>query len=94
MDIKIDLPPDIFDAQFPEDRFRARVRELAILDLVRQKRMHEHEALEMLQISRRDLVALMKEAGFSPTEDVFAEIRGSLDRAIAARRGSTGSKRR
>lgn len=86
MELKIDLPADVFDDQFPEADFRARVRELAILDLVRSKRLHEHEALEMLELGRRELVAKMKEQGFAPTEDLFNEIRGALDKAIAARR--------
>jgi len=38
MNLKLDLPEDLFDAQFPEDDFAARVRELAILELVRVKR--------------------------------------------------------
>ncbi|MHB8380923.1 MAG: hypothetical protein ACYDC3_01090 [Candidatus Binataceae bacterium] len=86
MELKIDLPADVFDAQFPEAAFRARVREIAILDLVRSKRIHEHEALELLEIGRRELIAKMKEQGFAPTEDLFNEIRGELDKAIAARR--------
>ncbi len=96
MQIKIDLPADVFDAQFPEDQFRARVRELAILDLVRSKRLHEHEALEMLGIDRRELIDKMKEQGFAPTEDLFNEIRGALDKAIAARRNraANGGKKR
>jgi len=94
MELKIDLPADVFDAQFPEAEFRARVRELAILDLVRSKRMHEHEALELLGIARRELIGKMKEQGFAPTEDLFNEIRGELDKAIASRRkpGAGGAK--
>jgi hypothetical protein len=97
MELKIDLPVDVFDAQFPEAQFRARLRELAILDLVRSKRLHEHEALEMLGIGRGELIEKMKEQGFAPTEDLFNEIRGALDKAIAARRGRAadgGKKRR
>ena len=86
MDLKIDLPADVFDDQFPEADFRARVRELAILDLLRSKRLHEHEALEILEIGRRELIGKMKEQGFVPTEDLFNEISGELDKAIAARR--------
>ncbi|HVA81717.1 MAG TPA: hypothetical protein VNF29_12395 [Candidatus Binataceae bacterium] len=94
MELKIDLPADVFDAQFPEAEFRARVRELAILDLVRSKRMHEHEALELLEIGRGELIEKMKGQGFAPTEDLFNEIRGALDQAIAARRkpGAGGAK--
>jgi citrate lyase beta subunit len=86
MDFKIDLPPDVFDAQFPEEPFKERMRELAILELVRVKRLHEHEAQEMLGIGRWELVERMKAAGIAPTEEVFADIRDELGRAIAARR--------
>jgi hypothetical protein len=96
MDFKIDLPPDLFDAQFPEEPFQERVRELAILELVRVKRLHEHEAQEMLGIERWELVERMKAAGIAPTEEVFAKIRDELGRAIAARRkpGADGGKKR
>lgn len=96
MDVKIDLPADVFDAQFPEEPFKERVRELAILDLVRVKRLHEHEALEMLGIERWELVERMKAVGIQPTEEVFAKIRDELGRAIAARRkpGTNGRKKR
>jgi hypothetical protein len=44
MEIKVDLPVDIFDDNFKEQDFAARVRELAILELIRAKRLHEHVA--------------------------------------------------
>ena len=87
MQIKIELPADVFDAQFPEANFCDRVRELAILELVRVKRLHEHEAQEMLGITRWQLVERMKAAGISPTEEAFGDIRDELNRAIANRRG-------
>ncbi len=96
MDIKIDLPADVFDAQFPEADFRARVRELAILELVRVKRLHEHEAQEMLSVTRWQLIERMKAAGISPTEEVFGDIRDELSKAIGQRRargGNGGSKK-
>lgn len=87
MQIKIELPADVFDAQFPEAQFRDRVRELAILELVRVKRLHEHEAQEMLGVTRWQLVERMKAVGISPTEEVFGNIRDELSKAIGARRG-------
>ncbi len=92
MNVKIDLPGGVFDAQFPQPAFAARVRELAVLELVRVKRIHEHEARAMLGIERWELVARMKAAGIAPTEEVFAEIRGELNRAIASKR-ARGTKR-
>jgi len=87
VNLKLDLPDDLFDAQFTESDFAARVRELTILELVRVKRIHEHEAKEMLALERYELVERMKAAGIAPTEDVFAEIKGELTKAIDARRG-------
>jgi citrate lyase beta subunit len=87
MQIKIVLPTDVFDAQFTEAQFRDRVRELAILELVRVKRLHEHEAQEMLGITRWQLVERMKAAGIQPTEEVFGNIRDELNKAIGTRRG-------
>ena len=86
MQIRIELPGDLFDAQFREADFRERVRELAILELVRVKRLHEHEAQEMLGVARWQLVERMKACGISPTEEVFDDIRAELTRAIGTRR--------
>ena len=86
MQIKIELPGDVFDAQFRAADFRERVRELAILELVRVKRLHEHEAQEMLGVTRWQLVERMKAAGIAPTEEVFDNIRAELTRAIGSRR--------
>jgi len=55
VNFNIDLPDDLFDAQFTESVFAPRVRELAILELVRLKRLHEHEAKEMLSLERHEL---------------------------------------
>ena len=93
VNLKLDLPDDIFDAQFTEPDFAARVRELAILELVRVKRLHEHEAKEMLALERYELVERMKAAGIAPTEDVFAEIKGELTRAIDLRRARNKSEK-
>jgi hypothetical protein len=87
VNLKLDLPDDLFDAQFTESDFAARVRELAILELVRTKRLHEHEAKAMLALERFELVERMKAAGIAPTEDVFAEIKDELGKAIDSRRG-------
>jgi DNA-binding NtrC family response regulator len=93
MNIKLDLPPDLFDERFPEARFVKRVRELALLELLRARRMHEHEVAKMLGCERWELVDKMKAVGIAPTEDVFQEIRGGLNEAIAARRGSNAPKK-
>ncbi|MGH8012862.1 MAG: UPF0175 family protein [Candidatus Binataceae bacterium] len=86
MEIKLDLAQDIFDEQFPEAEFVARVREFAVMELLRSKRLHEHEAQRMLGIARWELVERMERAGITPTEQVFDELKDQLGRAIAARR--------
>ena len=93
MNLKLDLPDDLFDANFTESDFAARLRELAILELVRLKRLHEHEAKEMLALERFELVERMKAAGIAPTEDVFAEIKGELSKAIDLRRARRAVKK-
>jgi hypothetical protein len=93
VEIKLDLPDDLFDAQFTEADFAARMRELAILELVRVKRMHEHEAQRMLGIERWELVQRMKAAGIAPTEKLFEEIKGELSKAIAGRASHRGGNR-
>jgi DNA-binding NtrC family response regulator len=85
MHVKLDLPDDLFDAEFTEEAFAKRVRELAILELVRVKRMHEHEAQQMLGIERWELVERMEAAGITPTEKVFERIKDELGKAIAAK---------
>ncbi len=83
--LTLDIPADIFDAEFTLAAFSERMREVAILELVRSKRMHEHEALELLGIDRRELLEKMKAYGIVPTENAFAQIKGELEKAIKTR---------
>ena len=92
MNLKLDLPGDLFDTQFPEADFAARVRELAILELVRVKRIHEHEAKQMLGLERWELVEKMKAVGIAPTEEVFAGIQSELTKAIDSKRARDAGK--
>ncbi|HYA34028.1 MAG TPA: hypothetical protein VEF03_00340, partial [Candidatus Binataceae bacterium] len=71
MEFTIDIPADLFDSEYTRDAFGERLHELAILELVRVKRMHEHEAAAMLGIARWELVERMKAAGIEPTESTF-----------------------
>jgi len=86
IDLKLDLPSDLFDGQYSEADFAVRLRELAIIELLRAGRLHEHEAKEMLGVERWELVAKMKAAGVAPTEDLFAGIQDELKQAIASKR--------
>jgi DNA-binding NtrC family response regulator len=92
MNLKLELPDEIFDARFPEPEFQARVRELAILELVRAKKIHEHEAKAILGLERWQLVEKMKAVGIAPTEDVFADIQSELKKAIESKRARGKSK--
>jgi len=85
LEIKLDLPDDLFDTAFTQPAFAARLRELAILELVRIKRIHEHEAQRMLGIERWELVERMEAVGITPTEKVFERLKGELGEAIATR---------
>lgn len=85
MRLTLDLPAGLFDADFTRGAFAARVRELAIFTLIDARRLHEHEAAQMLGLARWELVERMEKAGMRPTEKVFEEIRGDLANAIAAR---------
>ena len=83
--LDLEIPADIFDAEFTLAKFARRMRELGILELVRVKRMHEHEALELLGIERRELLEKMRDCGIIPTENAFEAIKGELDNAIRSR---------
>jgi hypothetical protein len=82
MQIKLDLPAGIFDETFREEDFAGRVREVAILELIRARRIHEHEAQSMLKVERWELTVLMEQVGIAPTEKVFEDLKGELARAI------------
>src|SRR5260370_38990850 len=82
MKFEFDLPSDVFDPEFREGDFASRLRELAILELLRVKRLHEHEAQQMLGLERRELLKRMEAVGITPTEKLFGAIKGQLERAI------------
>jgi hypothetical protein len=92
LNFTLDLPDELFDAQFPEADFSARVRELAILELVRARKIHEHEAKAMLGLERWELVEKMKAVGIAPTEEVFAGIQSELKKAIESKRARGAGK--
>ena len=85
LSLTLNIPADIFDAEYTLAAFSDRMRELGILELVRAKRMHEHEALELLGIERRELLEKMRACGIMPTESAFEKIKGELDQAIKTR---------
>ncbi|HVC45373.1 MAG TPA: hypothetical protein VND20_11200 [Candidatus Binataceae bacterium] len=88
--IRLDIPAGLFDDQFPADQFEARVREFAMLELIRARRLHEHEAAAILGLERWELVARMERAGIVPTEREFEAICTALAAAIAARGNRSG----
>jgi hypothetical protein len=88
--IRLDIPAGLFDDQFPAEQFEARVREFALLELIRARRLHEHEAAALLGLERWELVERMERAGIVPTEREFDLIRAELTAAIAARSAKPG----
>lgn len=86
MEIKLELPADVFDHSFTTEDFEARVREFAVIELLRARRLHEHEAQRILGVERWELVERMERAGVAPTEKVFDGLKAELTNAIAARR--------
>jgi phage head maturation protease len=97
MELKLDIPEDIFDDLFDDgftaEAFAARVREFAVIELVRVKRLHEHEAARMLGVERWELIEKMERAGIVPTEKEFDKIKGELGEAIASSKGRIGKSR-
>ncbi|HUN59661.1 MAG TPA: hypothetical protein VMU41_16225 [Candidatus Binataceae bacterium] len=83
MRIELDLPADAFDDQFTAAELSSRVREFAVIELLRAKRLHEHEAQCILGLERWELLILMERAGVAPTEKVFDQIQCELNQAIA-----------
>jgi hypothetical protein len=86
MEIKLDLPADVFDDAFTTENFESRVREFAVMELLRARRLHEHEAQRILSIERWELVERMERAGIPPTEKIFDGLKIELSNAITARR--------
>ncbi len=84
VEIKLDIPAELFDDDFTAAAFEARVREFAVMELIRAKRLHEHEAARMLALERWELVERMERAGIVPTEKEFDQIKGELGNAIAS----------
>jgi Uncharacterised protein family (UPF0175) len=83
MRIELELPANVFDDQFPAAEFSVRMRELAVIELLRARHLHEHEAQQMLGLERWELVALMERAGITPAEKVFDQLKDELGQAIA-----------
>ena len=90
MELKLDIPEELFDDGYTAEAFAARVREFAVIELVRVKRLHEHEAARMLGVERWELIEKMERAGIVPTEKEFEKIKGELGEAIASSKGRIG----
>ena len=90
MELKLDIPEELFDDGYTAEAFAARVREFAVIELVRVKRLHEHEAARMLGVERWELIEKMERAGIVPTEKEFEKIKGELGEAIASGKGRIG----
>lgn len=94
VEIRLELPDDLFDEGLSEAAFVSRVRELAVLELLKAKRLHEHEAQDLLKLERWELVERMEAAGIAPTERIFERLRGELETAVSARAARQSPARR
>jgi hypothetical protein len=63
LEIRFDIPDGLFDDDFTAAAFDIRVREFAVIELTRAKRLHEHEAAGMFALERWELVERMEWAG-------------------------------
>jgi hypothetical protein len=84
VEIRLDIPDDLFDDGYTVAAFEARVREFAVIELLRVKRLHEHEAARILGLERWELIEKMERAGIVPTEKEFDKIKGELGEAVAS----------
>jgi hypothetical protein len=84
VEIKIETPAEIFDEGFPGAALEARVSELAIMELLRAKRLYEHDAAQIFAVKRWEVVEKIKRAGIVPAEREFDQIKGELGKAIAS----------
>jgi hypothetical protein len=82
MRIELGLPADVLDAQFTTAELNSPVLEFAVIELLRAKRLHEHEAQRLLGLERWELLVLMERAGIVATEKVFDQIQNELNQAI------------
>lgn len=90
MNISLELPVELFDDGFTAAAFEARVREFAVIELLRHKRLHEHEAARILAVERWELIEMMERAGIVPTEKEFDKIKGELGIAVASIKARDG----
>ncbi|MBI5373884.1 MAG: UPF0175 family protein [Candidatus Schekmanbacteria bacterium] len=56
---KLKIPDETFNRKFKEEEFTARVRERVVMDLLRDRKISQGKAAELLVISRSELVDLM-----------------------------------
>jgi transcriptional regulator of acetoin/glycerol metabolism len=90
VEIRLDIPDDLFDDGYTAAAFEARVREFAVIELLRVKRLHEHEAARILGLERWELIEKMERAGIVPTEKEFDKIKGELGEAVASIKARDG----
>jgi hypothetical protein len=90
MEIRLDITDDLFDDGYTVAPFEARVREFAVIELLRVKRLHEHEAARILGHERWELIEKMERAGIVPTEKEFDKIKGELGEAVASSKARGG----
>jgi len=75
--VDIDVPREAVEEGFDKEAFKAAVRRQAILELVRDGKLSQGRAAELLHVSRSELFELMSAAGVPhlnyPPEDLDRE---------------------
>jgi len=85
---KLKIPDETFNKKFKEEEFTARVKERIVMDLLRERKISQGKAAELLDISRYDLVDLMakyKTPAFEATREELKEGLKNLKAALGGK---------
>jgi predicted HTH domain antitoxin len=85
-----ELPDDVFGEGFQEEMFVVKVKEEAAMHLLKERRISQGKAAELLGISRHDLVDLMAHYEIPVIEMSPEELQQEFQRADAIFREKRG----
>jgi predicted HTH domain antitoxin len=77
--VELDLPDEVVEALAGED-MTAKLREALVMNLVREHRVSQGKAAEILGVSREDLFPLMSKHQVPVIDLPIDELRSELDR--------------
>lgn len=80
--VELELPDEVFDKDFKAEDLKARVKEQLVLELLRERKISQGKATELLGISRWALMDLMSKQGLPvidmPEEELQQELSQNL----------------